>query len=196
MTLRQPAAEGGVRRRRVPSGAETALWQAALRDVRPLAGRPPPAPSPVPPPAEAVAPAAIAPPAPRPGSAVLAPPLAAGRAPGLDKASAERLKRGRYPLDARLDLHGLTQDKAHRALAGFIATAAARGARCVLVITGKGLSGSPGAAEASEAPGVLRRAVPRWLGEPALRPAILAYAAAQPRDGGAGALYVLLRRRR
>jgi DNA-nicking Smr family endonuclease len=94
------------------------------------------------------------------------------------------VRRGRYPVAARLDLHGLTQAEAHRALCGFIALSRAAGRRCILVITGHGrLSG-----------GVLRASVPRWLAEPSLRRHILAIAPARPQDGGNGALYVLLRR--
>ena len=103
---------------------------------------------------------------------------------GLDRASAERLKRGRYPVEARLDLHGMTQAEAHRALAGFVGGSRAVGRRCVLVITGHGrVSG-----------GILKAAVPRWLNEPDLRRHVLAITPAQPRDGGAGALYLLLRK--
>jgi DNA-nicking Smr family endonuclease len=103
---------------------------------------------------------------------------------GLDKASAERLKRGRYPIEARLDLHGMTQEQAHRALNGFVSRSRAIGRRVVLVITGHGrFSG-----------GILKAAVPRWLNEPGLRPHLLATASAQPRDGGTGALYLLLRK--
>jgi DNA-nicking Smr family endonuclease len=103
---------------------------------------------------------------------------------GLDRASAERLRRGRYPIEARLDLHGMTQAEAHRALAGFVSGSRAIGRRCVLVITGHGrVSG-----------GILKAAVPRWLSEPDLRRHVLAITPAQLRDGGAGALYLLLRK--
>ncbi len=112
------------------------------------------------------------------------PPL--DRFAGIDRATAERLKRGRYPVEARLDLHGMTQAEAHRALAGFVAGSRAIGRRCVLVITGHGrMSG-----------GILKAAVPRWLGESELRHHVLAIAPAQPGSGGGGAVYVLLRRRR
>jgi DNA-nicking Smr family endonuclease len=117
--------------------------------------------------------------------------------PGLDRSSAERLKRGRYQIEARIDLHGLTQDKAHRALADFIARAAHDGLRCVLVITGKGLRKldvDEGERIRSDDLGILRNAVPRWLNEAPTRGRILAFGAAQPKDGGGGALYVLLRR--
>ncbi|HTV89434.1 MAG TPA: Smr/MutS family protein [Stellaceae bacterium] len=103
---------------------------------------------------------------------------------GIDRRTAERVRRGRYPLEARLDLHGMTQDEAHRALVGFVAGARAEGRRCVLVITGHGrVSG-----------GVLKAATPRWLAEPGLRAHILTIAPARPQHGGNGALYVLLRK--
>jgi DNA-nicking Smr family endonuclease len=110
-----------------------------------------------------------------------------GAVPGLDRRNALRLKRGQMPIEARLDLHGMIQAEAHRALAGFVARSHAAGRRVLLVITGKGTR---------DGEGVLRAAVPRWLAEPALRPLVLATAPAVPRDGGAGALYVLLRRER
>ncbi|MGE0725824.1 MAG: Smr/MutS family protein, partial [Alphaproteobacteria bacterium] len=92
-------------------------------------------------------------------------------------------------VEARLDLHGMTQAEAHAALDAFLDGSARRGRRSVLVVTGRGGRGSEG-------PGVLRRMVPRWLNEPANRERLLAFAEAQPKDGGAGALYLLLRRRR
>jgi DNA-nicking Smr family endonuclease len=107
--------------------------------------------------------------------------------PGLDRRQALRLKRGQLEIEARLDLHGMVQTEAHRELAGFIARCYAAGKRTLLVVTGKGTR---------EGSGVLRAAVPRWLAEPALRDRVLASAPAQPRDGGGGALYILLRRAR
>ena len=107
---------------------------------------------------------------------------------GIDRANAERLKRGLHRIEARLDLHGKTEAEAHHALAAFIHSSSEAGRRCVLIITGRGL-GPTG-------PGVLKRAVPRWLEGVELRRKILAIAPAQPRDGGAGALYLLLRRHR
>jgi DNA-nicking Smr family endonuclease len=112
------------------------------------------------------------------------PPL--DRFAGVDRATAERVKRGRRPIEARLDLHGMTQAEAHSALARFVSGSSAAGRRCVLVITGHGrFSG-----------GILKQAVPRWLNEPGMRRHLLAIAPAQPQHGGAGALYVLLRRMR
>ncbi len=96
----------------------------------------------------------------------------------------ERLARGRLRPEATLDLHGLTLAAAHEALGAFLARAQARGARCVLVITGRGKLGE----------GAIRAELPRWLNAAAVRPRVLGFATAQPRDGGAGACYVLLRR--
>ncbi|MZR29771.1 Smr/MutS family protein [Sneathiella litorea] len=119
--------------------------------------------------------------------------------PGLDKRSAERLRKGRMEIDARLDLHGLTRADAHRRLRSFITTAQAQGKRCVLVITGKGSSKH----KTDDAPfmrnekaGVLREAVPKWLMAPDLRQLVIDIRNAQPKHGGSGALYVLLRRNR
>ena len=107
--------------------------------------------------------------------------------PGLDRRTAQKLRRGQMPIEARLDLHGMTQEAAHRELSGFIARASASGKRVLLIITGKGTR---------EGGGVLRQAVPRWLAEPALRGRVLATAPALPKDGGGGAFYLLLRRER
>ena len=116
-------------------------------------------------------------------------PLAAGAAAGLDKRTAQRLRRGQLRIDGRIDLHGMTQAEAHGNLTRFIMGSAARGRRWVLVITGKGLRGGAGT-------GVLRAELPRWLNEPALRPLILSFTPAQPKDGGGGAFYVYLRKAR
>jgi DNA-nicking Smr family endonuclease len=156
------------------------LWREAVRSVTPLRGR-----------AAAASPASgsIAPATVEEGHQVqpVRPP-AVDHFSGVDRANAERLKRGLHPIEARLDLHGKTQTEAHRALAAFIHSSSEAGRRCVLVITGRGLGPS--------GPGVLKSAVPRWLQEVGLRRKILAIAPAQPRHGGSGALYLLLRRRR
>jgi DNA-nicking Smr family endonuclease len=162
--------------------SEQALWQRATRDVKRLAARaePPPAP-----PSKPVAKKPDDTPAPLTSSSA-PPPLTLDRFAGIDRANAERLKRGRHEIEARLDLHDMTQAEAHRALGAFIRAARAANKRCVLVITGRGSVGA----------GVLKSAVPRWLDEPEFRPHLLAIATAQPRDGGSGALYVMLRRTR
>ena len=116
------------------------------------------------------------------------PTLAAGTSADVDARTMDRLRRGRLRPEARLDLHGLTQDEAHRALDRFITHAQSSGVRSIIIITGKG--------RVSKGGGVLRNQVPQWLNAPGIRPSILAFSPAQPKDGGEGALYVLLRRRR
>ena len=107
----------------------------------------------------------------------------------MDRRTAERLKGGRMIIAARIDLHGMPAVAAQAAFERFIISSHARGHRCVLVITGKGQrSGTDG--------GVLKRELPRWLNLPQIRPLVLATTPAQPKDGGAGAMYVLLRRER
>lgn len=118
---------------------------------------------------------------------------APGKVPGIDRRTALRIKRGKQQIDGRIDLHGMRQDEAHRALNGFIASAYRRGQRCVLVITGKGTrSADDGEREA----GVLRRMTPRWLADGVNKDKVLTYSPAQPQHGGSGALYVMLRRQK
>ena len=173
---------------RHPSREDRALWRRTMRDVKPLAptrlGRAPEEEAPdIEPTAarrrQAPAPAKRAPSLPQ---------LAPGESAGVDGRTAERFRRGQLAVEERLDLHGLTQEEAHRALVSFVRQAHAGGLRSVLVITGKGGFG--------DARGVLREAVPRWLNEGDIRPHVLSCAWAQPKHGGAGALYVLLRRQR
>ena len=109
---------------------------------------------------------------------------------GIDRRTNDRLRRGQMPVEARLDLHGMTQADAHAALIRFVGSGRQRGLRCVLVITGRG---SP---DAREERGVLKRMFPRWLATAPLRDHVLSYAQARQRDGGGGAFYVLLRRRK
>lgn len=102
-----------------------------------------------------------------------------------------RLSRGRLDIAARLDLHGMTQTRAHRALLAFLQAARDEGATFVLVITGRGRS------SASEAErGVLRRQVPLWLELPEFRTLVVGFEQAHLSHGGEGALYVRLRRTR
>jgi len=110
----------------------------------------------------------------------------------LDHRTRTRLSRGTVDIDARIDLHGMTQEAAHRRLLRFIETARADGARMVLVITGKGGPSEPGAHGSGR--GVLRRAVPEWLRSPAFSGLVSGYHSAGPRHGGEGALYVRIRR--
>lgn len=121
--------------------------------------------------------------------------LTAGRAPGLDRRRAERLRRGRMPIEGRIDLHGMTLDQAHPALIGFIQRAQAQGKRLVLVITGKGKHrDDPGPIPARR--GVLKHQVPAWLRAAPLSGLVLEIREAHLRHGGSGAYYVYLRRSR
>ena len=181
-----PKRDTGSKPPRGLSSEDLALWHKATARDQPLAER------------EATEPTAEPPPRPRraaPAAPAMAarepdlPDIAVGRAPGLDKRSAQRLKRGQLAVEDRIDLHGMTQTQAHRALTRFIAGAQADGKRCVLVITGKGL-------RPDGATGVLRDMAPRWLNEPPNRARVLALHTAQPKHGGAGAYYVLLKRKR
>ena len=101
-----------------------------------------------------------------------------------------KLVRGTESIDARIDLHGMTQDQAHHALTRFLHRAQGDGAKIVLVITGKGLRG-----EGSER-GVLRRQVPLWLRLPEFRAVVVGFEDAHVGHGGEGAMYVRIRRSR
>ena len=112
----------------------------------------------------------------------------------MDRRRFEKLRRGRLEPEARLDLHGMTSERAHAALTGFILGAHARDLRLVLVITGKGRPDD--AAIRPRRHGILRHSLPHWLAAPPLVGRILQVAPAHQRHGGAGAFYVYLRRRR
>lgn len=175
---------------RLPTEEELALWQAAMRDTVPLGGRRGESGAPS---GEVAATEAEAPSAkPEAGGraavrAVAAPRRLDPHGPvDLDRRTWQRLRRGRMPIEGRIDLHGMTQEQAYRALASFLPRMRRAGARCVLVITGRGLRSG----------GVLRQMVPRWLDTPGLREMVLTWAPARIEHGGEGALYVLLRRRR
>jgi DNA-nicking Smr family endonuclease len=101
----------------------------------------------------------------------------------------QRVARGKDAIDGRLDLHGLTQREAHAALLRFLRAASSRGARLVLVITGKG---SVRAGETER--GILKRQVPQWLNLPEFRALIVGFEDAHVAHGGEGALYVRVRR--
>ena len=109
----------------------------------------------------------------------------------IDRRLKARLARGLVGIDARLDLHGRTQSEAHAALLRFLRRMQRDGARTVLVITGKGV-----ADERAAGRGVLKRQVPLWLGLPEFRAYVLGIETAHAAHGGAGALYVRLRRGR
>ena len=169
------------------------LWQRVTQRVTPLPGRqqrlsPPPMVKQL---AKSVKPAAKTPqsmPTPgAPSSPTVKTPLPIdlreGDRAGLDGRTQRRLFRGDVLIDRRLDLHGYTAARAEVKLQTFIEDAAYAGCRCVLVITGKGA-------------GVLKSHVPGWLKRAPLSGLVLALAQARPADGGSGAFYVLLRRRR
>ena len=114
----------------------------------------------------------------------------------IDRNTLKRLRRGDLPLEGKLDLHGFNQEQAHSALLDFIRDASAAGKRCVLVVTGKGNTGRKSEHWLDRQPGVLKKNVPDWLNGSELRSLVLHHVPAQPKDGGDGALYVYLRRRR
>jgi DNA-nicking Smr family endonuclease len=164
---------------RVLAPPDRALWDEITKSIKPLRN-PPPGPAsvePDPDPARerkhrpAAAPARPAPTAKSP------PPLAK-----LDRRMRSRVARGRTEIDGRLDLHGLTLERARGRLAAFLTSSQARGAALVLVITGKS--------------GALRREVPHWLALPELRALVVGFEEAASAHGGAGALYVRIRRAR
>jgi len=112
-----------------------------------------------------------------------------GHAPGLDASAKRRMRRGKMDIDATIDLHGMTKNKAYQALVKFIETAFQLGNQNILVITGKGLKNDGSV-------GVLRKSVPDWLNQPAIAPWIKGFSYAAPKHGGVGAIYVMLRRRK
>lgn len=176
------------RRRRVLSAEEQALWRGVARSVRPLrrhARRDVEEGAPVAAPARPMLKAkphkAIV--APRPVKPSMPPPLAT-----LARREKQQLARGRVEIEARIDLHGMTQAEAHMRLVRFLRRAQADGVKFALVITGKGgRSSDPDR-------GVLRRQVPMWLQLPDLRDVVVGFEEAHIAHGGEGALYVRLRR--
>lgn len=113
----------------------------------------------------------------------------------MDARSLDRLRRGRMPVEATLDLHGLSAAQAQPRLRQFLRGCYARQARCVLVITGKGRHRGQDEFDRPSG-GVLRRSLDLWLNEPDLAPIVLRCVTAQPKHGGSGAFYILLRRAR
>ncbi|MDX2265038.1 MAG: Smr/MutS family protein [Hyphomicrobiales bacterium] len=198
---------GGNRRQRRLSEDEEALWAYAMRDAvryghgaaaefhaeaeqeTPRAASTAQPASPMPMPNGGAKQQQHAPPAPR-----KPPPLS-----DLDRRQTRVIASGRASIDGRLDLHGMRQHEAHAALRSFLMSAHARGARVVLVITGKGARRSGRERdlhESMEQPGVLRRLTPMWLSEHDLRHIVMGYGPSSPHHGGDGALYVRLRRLR
>lgn len=174
------------------SDEEIALWVEVAKSVAKRRGASLPtirSPNPPAPPQPSAAPTA-APPA-RPPKPSSPPPLAP-----LERRLKRDLARGRSAVDSAIDLHGMNQAEAHHALRGFLVHAQSQGHRLVIVVTGKGGPKSrPDSASWIEEPGVLRRLVPHWLREADLRAVVLGFEEAGRAHGGAGALYVRLRRR-
>jgi DNA-nicking Smr family endonuclease len=183
------ARDKGGKRPPVATDEERRLFAETLKGVKPLARpassvAPSPHPNPLP---RGEREPDRAPSNPLPARTKVAPPKPAPKPnPGIDRRTAERLRKGEMAIDRRLDLHGMTQANAHASLDRFVRGAWADGARLLLIITGKGSGGE----------GVLRRSLPQWLqaGEHAAR--VLRMETAQPKHGGGGAFYVLLRRQR
>jgi DNA-nicking Smr family endonuclease len=180
------------RRKRALSEEERVLWESVAEQIKPLRKkrRAPKTQS-----AAAVEELSIAaqsagllkpPSAARPATPDKPPPLAP-----LGRRERSQLSRGRKEIDARLDLHGMTQSRAHRALLSFLQRASGDGLTFVLVITGKGR-----ASDAESGRGVLRRQVPEWLSLPEFRALVVGFEEAHIGHGGEGALYVRVRRAR
>jgi DNA-nicking Smr family endonuclease len=171
------------------------LWARVARSAKPIAkGRVAAAVEPPKPRAKAPAKELAPPPAkPVPKPVVKATPTARGEA--LNRQTARQLERGKLPVEARLDLHGMRQREAHAALRRFLKSAQGQGYRHVLVITGKGAAADTTRPfYESEERGVLRQTVPHWLAASDLAPVVLSYSEAPRRLGGEGALYVRLRK--
>jgi DNA-nicking Smr family endonuclease len=162
---------------------EVKVWGMVASTVHPMPGREAPK-------VEAGA-ASVTPehlPAPKAAPAPSKPPPGAKLRKGLDGIEPNRrhrIVRAREEITARLDLHGLTQDNAKTVLEGFLQRAYAEGSRAVLVITGKGVQGD----------GILKRMAPQWLAAPHLAHIVAGISDAARHHGGAGALYVALKRK-
>ncbi|MDB5558765.1 MAG: Smr protein/MutS2 [Enterovirga sp.] len=176
-------------RRRPLTADERRLWAEVARSIKPLPGRTVPVAEPEPavpvPPVPAPAPGRRLEP-PRAQTRPALPPLAP-----LEPKTVRALSRGQVRAESVIDLHGMTQAQAHAALVGFLRRAQGSGHRLVLVVTGKG---RPEDHLRPSDRGVLRRMVPHWLALPELRRIVIGWTEAGPRQGGAGALYVRLRR--
>jgi DNA-nicking Smr family endonuclease len=160
------------------------LWNLVARTATPLKGRKvEPLPEPVP--IATIQPEM--PTVPEVRSKTPAAPKSASLQAALDRQTHDKLAAGRLPIEARVDLHDMTQDQAYGLLLSFLGRAHAAGLRYVLVITGKGSS--------SGGDGVLRRAVPHWIATPPFRPLVSGLDPAARKHGGSGALYVRLRRK-
>ncbi|WP_420430225.1 Smr/MutS family protein [Hyphobacterium sp.] len=176
-------------KKRVLRPEERQIWRQVTRSVMPLDPERPPEPDPA---VQKTPPAVTGLGRARPVSKPK-PEKPRATPPPQDRSAERRLRRGRIEVDARIDLHGMTQAAARTALGHFLHGARSRGFRCVLVITGKGKSPSRARQDHESAPGILKRRFPGWLAEPELRHLITGYAGAHRRHGGDGAFYVLIR---
>jgi DNA-nicking Smr family endonuclease len=191
-----PESSVAPRLRRALSEEERALWETIAKQIKPLRKKPRALEASTAPVEEMPAGAKVAgspkhPPSARPAKILKPdkpppPPLAP-----LGRRERSQLSRGRKEIDARLDLHGMTQTRAHRALLSFLQRASGDGLTFVLVITGKGRAAGPEAGR-----GVLRRQVPEWLSLPEFRTLVVGFEEAHIGHGGEGALYVRVRRAR
>jgi DNA-nicking Smr family endonuclease len=183
-----PDVSAAPRRKRPLSEEERALWESVAKQVKPLRKHRAAKAQASQVETQAVAKPAV-PPKPTPARAVPAPKSPPPLAP-LGRRERSKLSRGKQEIDARLDLHGMTQTRAHRVLFSFLQRAHSDGCTFVLVITGKGKAGSDGER------GVLRRQVPHWLSLPEFRALVVGFEEAHVGHGGEGALYVRVRRSR
>jgi DNA-nicking Smr family endonuclease len=183
--------------RRAPEDDEAALFRESVGDVRPVRDAPPRAPLPAPRTADE-----IAIPSEEAESLARLAELVSGEGPfdladsdeyiegavhGFDERVRRRLRTGAFSTQAHVDLHGLTREEAKAALEQFISRSRVAGLRCVLVVHGRGLHSK------DQIP-VLKQSVQLWLSHGRAAKHVLAFCTARPQDGGAGAVYVLLRR--
>ena len=185
---------------------EAELWKYATRALDPVKAKPRVRAAQDPPSAAVPRQAALAGGSEGQQAATPKPALPAPKPPGrpapiadFDRRKVRRIATGKIEIGARLDLHGSYQRDAHARLRAFLFDAYAKGHKTVLVITGKGAEKEPadplGRLMGERQRGVLRRNVPLWLGEADLRAIVLSFTEAGARHGGAGALYVQLRKR-
>ncbi|NEU98707.1 Smr/MutS family protein [Bradyrhizobium uaiense] len=182
------------RRKRALSEEERVLWESVAKQVKPLRKRPAAAKAHTAASDPAAHHAAAKPIPVKPVTSVKAASAPRPQAPPLapiGRRERAKLSRGRQEIDARLDLHGMTQLRAHRVLYAFLQRAHSDGLTFVLVITGKG---KVGGLESER--GVLRRQVPEWLSLPEFRSLVVGFEEAHIGHGGEGALYVRVRRAR
>lgn len=180
---------------------EGRLWQRMTHDVKPLKKKKSAAKTPADRPRKKKEPAAPAKAGPveriviKPATlkAIATPPR---EAPQLDKRTETKLKKGQIAIEGTLDLHGMTQARAHDALSNFIIAAQKAGKRCVLVITGKGNSKRGTEDWLESKPGILKQKLPQWLEMAPLNRLVLRHCPAQAAHGGSGAFYVYLKRDR